>query len=249
MSGSVSVELADLRGYADVVDDIAGYLGKVAGHAETHCVATDFGQLLDPLTGQYVTLLPQMHSLLAEQVTRMRTSVVAIDRTLQGFIDTDAQEAARHGAQVTVTDDGRSASYYGNPMTQMSNPTPDESELPEIDFGFPFDQLAWAMEKICSYDVRREVTDYLVGDVVEVSKQSNAWYFVGSATSSYAWYLRNANVTVAKTWSGDAFEATQTRMEEWVDALEQQGVDFDQIAKHLSDIAVTQSRWPSLPLT
>lgn len=237
MAGEVTVELGDLRGYADVVDDVARYLGRVSGYADTHCVSTDFGQLLDPLAEEYVSLLPQIKQLLADQVELMEASALAIDQTLRDFRTTDAAEAERHGARVTITDDGKSATYHGNPLTDLSSPSPDESELPEVDFGFPFDQLAWALEKICGYDVRREVTDWLVGDVVEVSKQSSAWYMVGSATSSYSWWLQNANIIVAKTWTGDAATSTIDRMEEWKETLEQQGTDFDQVGKHLADIA------------
>ncbi|RYB94502.1 hypothetical protein EUA93_09195 [Nocardioides oleivorans] len=237
MGTQVTVEISDLRGYADVVDDMATYLGRASGYADTHCNATDFGLLLDPLASDYSALLPRMKTLLSDQVALMKANATAIDQTLQDFLTTDAQEAERHGGQATITDDGTSASYYGNPLTEFGSPTPDESDLPEIDFGFPFDQLAWALEKICGYDVRREVTDYLAGDVVEVSRQSNAWYMVGSATGSYSWCLRNANVIVARTWTGDAAESTIQRMDEWKESLDQQGTDFHQVGAHLADIA------------
>ncbi|UUZ61521.1 hypothetical protein [Nocardioides sp. B-3] len=237
MSNATTVELGDLRGYADVVDDVSGYLRKTSSFADSHCTRTDFGKLLDPLAAGYASLLPQIKQLLADQISLMGASAVAIDRTLQDFRTTDGREAERHGGRATITDDGRSATYYGNPLTDFGSPSPTESELPEIDFGFPFDQLARAPETVCGYDVRREVTDWLVGDVVEVSKQSNAWYTVGSATSSYSRYLRNANVIVAKTWTGDAASATIIRMDEWKEILDKQGIDFDRVAKHLADIA------------
>lgn len=237
MGNGYTVELADLRGYSDVVDDISRYLGRTSGYADRHCSSTDFGKMLQPLSAEYSSLLPQMREMLADQVELMQASAAAIDRTLRDFRITDAEEAERHGGRGRISNDGKSVTYYGNPMTRLSSPAPRESELPEVDFGFPFDQLAWALEKICSYDIRREVTDFLVGDVVEVSKQSAAWYMVGSATSSYSWYLRNANVTVAKTWTGDAADSTIGRMDEWKEALDDQGTAFDQVAEHLKDIA------------
>lgn len=237
MAGEVTVELGDLRGYADVVDDVSRYLGRVSGYADTHCVTTDFGPMLDKLADEYAALLPQMRQFLAEQVELMEASALAIDRTLRDFRTTDAQEARRHGGRATITDDGRSTAYHGNPMTELGSPSPDESELPEVDFGFPFDQLAWALEKICGYDIRREVTDWLVGDVVEVSKQSNAWYMVGSAATSYSQWLQNADIIVARTWTGDAATSTIDRMEEWKETLDEQGTDFGQVGAHLADIA------------
>lgn len=237
MATAVTVELGDLRGFADVVDDISGYLGRASGYAATHCSSTDFGPMLDPLASDYGTLLPQMQQLLADQVELVRAAAVSLDQTLQDFRTTDAQEAERHGGGVTITDDGKSTTFWGNPLTEFRSPVPNESELPEIDFGFPFDQLAWALEKICGYDVRREVTDWLVGDVVEVSTQSSAWFVVGSATDSYAWHIGNANTIIARTWTGDAADAAVAKMGEWQDALAQQGIDFDQIGAHLSDIA------------
>lgn len=237
MSDAVTVELGDLRGYADVVDDLSRYLGRASGYADSHCVSTDFGKLLDPLAAAYAALLPQIRQQLADQVELMEATAIAIDETVRDFRLTDAQEAERHGGRVTITDDGKSTTYYGNPLTDFRSPAPQESELPEIDFGFPFDQLAWALEKICGYDVRREVTDWLVGDVVEVSKQSSAWYLVGSAATSYAWHLSNANTIVARTWTGDAADSTIQRLEEWRETLDQQGVDLDQVGKHLADIA------------
>lgn len=237
MGNGYTVELADLRGYADVVDDIAGYLGRTSGFAARHCASTEFGKMLEPLSAEYSSLLPQMQEVLSDQVQLMQACSVAIDRTLRDYRRTDAEEAERHGGRGRIGNDGRSVPYYGNPMKTLAAPAPRESELPEVDFGFPFDQLAWALEKICGYDVRREVTDFLVGDVVEVSKQSSAWYTVGSATSSYSWYLRNANVTVAKSWTGDAAEATIARMDEWKEALDEQGDAFHQVGEHLKDIA------------
>ena len=41
MAGEVTVELGDLRGYADVVDDVARYLGRVSGYADTHPIDTN----------------------------------------------------------------------------------------------------------------------------------------------------------------------------------------------------------------
>ncbi len=237
MGNDVVVELADLRGYADVIDEIGGYLKQMAGHAETYCTRTDFGPLLEPMGAAYVQLLPQIKAALAEQVSRMQSSAVAIDATLMDLRSTDLAEAARHGTKVAITNDGNSATYYGNPMTDYRVPSPSESELPEINFGFPFDQLAWALDKVCGYDVRREVTDYLVGDVVEVSAQAATWYSVGSGASSYSWYLDNANTTVAKTWKGDAFESTSAAMTAWVTTLAKQHTDLHQVAQHLEEIA------------
>lgn len=239
MAHRLEVELADLRGYADVVDDIAGYLRKMAGHAETHCPDADFGPLLEPMSAEYSKLVPQLITFMDHQQMRMESSAVALDQTLADLRKTDADQAGRFGPRPLIVDDGKTASFYGNPMgpSDFRDPAPREGDLPEINFGFPFDQLATALNWVCGYDIRREVTDRLVGDVVGLSKQAAAWYTVGSAASSYGMYLDNANQTIAKTWRGDSHTQTSAAMAAWVTSLGKQHTDLHEVAMHLEDIA------------
>ena len=235
-TGALQVDLPDLRAFADLVDGLSSDLAQVANHVDTHCVSTEFGPLLDKLSGEYVSLLPQIKSYFDEQTSRLRTFATALDRTLTDYVITDDGVAERFGSDGITGGGGKSNRFWTQDMP-LSSPTADESELPEIDFGFPFDQLAWAVDTVCGFDVRREVTDIIVGNVVEVSTQSNAWYSASSLVSTTQWNLWRANSWIGATWSGEAALESIGSSEEWVTTFENEAVDLDNVALHLKDIA------------
>ena len=229
------VDLPELRGYAALLDDTTRDLRRCAALADQHCVDADFGKIVEGLTADYATLLPQLKELLDENGTVMRQYAVAIDRTAADFERTDDGVASRfEGDRI---DASRGTARYPAHMVGSSTPHPSEGELPEVSFGFLFDKLAWALEKICGWDVRAEVTDWIAGDTVALSTQAQCWTIIGTRLGAIDGGLGNASKRVTRTWGGYASDVHAIGMIRWDTALASQSTSLKDLGESLRDLA------------
>ena len=157
--GPLHVSLPVLRGYATVLDDVSRDLGGCEALASSYCVDADFGKIVEDLTSDYATLLPQLQELLAENETVMAQYALAIDRTASDFAHTDDGVASRF--QGDGINAGSGTTSFTVSSVGSSTPYAPEGELPEVSFGLLFDRLAWALETFVGWDVRGAVTDWI----------------------------------------------------------------------------------------
>ncbi|PUA79768.1 hypothetical protein [Nocardioides currus] len=233
--GQLRVDLPELRGYATALDDVSRDLGGCEGLANSYCVDADFGKIVEELTSDYAALLPQMKELLAENETVMRQYAVATDRTVGDFERTDDGVASRF--QGDGIDASRGSAFFALAPVGASAPYASEGDLPEVSFGFVFDNLCWALEKFCGWDVRGEVTDWIAGDVVGLSTQASCWEIVGDRLGTTRDNLRTADSRVLKTWEGLAANQHAAGMIVWDTALTDQSDSFKELGQSLKDLA------------
>ena len=234
-AGPLRVELPELRGYANVLDDVSRDLGGCENLASSYCVDSDFGKIVEDLASEYGTLLPQLKELLTENETVMREYAVAVDRSASDFETTDDGVASRFQG------DGIDASQGTAPytLTSVGSSTPYASEggLPEVSFGFLFDKLAWALEEFCGWDIRGAVTDWIAGDVRGLSTQANCWEIVGQRLDTTKGNLTTADLRVGKTWNGQAANSHASGMITWDMALDSQAQGFKDLGESLKSLA------------
>ena len=138
--GPLKVDLPELRGYAAVLDDVARDFGRCESLASGYCHDADFGKIVEDVTTDYATLLPQLKELLAENETVMRQYAAAVDRTAADFERTDDGVASRfHGDGINA---GRGTARFPHTSVGSQRPSASEGELPEVSFGYAFDRLA-----------------------------------------------------------------------------------------------------------
>ena len=62
----VSVELSDLRGWAQQVGRVSTDMGAARDYAASHIADADFGRILELITGPYADLIPKFHTVQAQ---------------------------------------------------------------------------------------------------------------------------------------------------------------------------------------
>jgi uncharacterized protein YukE len=234
-SGPLRVELPELRGYAQALDDISRDLGGCEALAASYCGDADFGKIVEDLTSDYAALLPQLKELLGENETLMRDYAVALDRTAADFARTDDGVSSRFEGD--GIGGGRGTASY--PLTSVGSTTPyaSEGDLPEVSFGFVFDNLCWALEKFCGWDVRAAVTDWIAGDTVGLSTQGSCWEVVGTRLGTTKSNIGSCDSRVFDTWSGQAANTHAAGMIVWDTALSSQADGFKDLGQALKELA------------
>ncbi|WP_370247656.1 hypothetical protein [Nocardioides sp.] len=237
-SRQLEVHLPTMRGYAAYLDRTSADLGAIAHRARTSCSNADFGRMLEDLCGDYETLLPVLHEMLAEQERIMQRYGVAVDALTMDFERTDDGVAQAFGGADSITGGGSTSTAFAGlgPTGSVPTPYPTESEIPEVSFGFVFDKLAWALEEFCGFDVRREVTDYLAGDVVGLTTQAICWEQIGTRVGQHRDGLVVAQRLASTDWEGDAATSHFAAMIGWDQPLEDQTTKLPELGGYLRDL-------------
>lgn len=237
--GPLQVDLPDLRGYAGLTDQLSQDLGAIATMADVYCRDADFGKIVEDLTEDYATLLPQLKTLLDENETVMRAYARALDRGALNYERTDDGVAAQFDGDGITGGGGTNAAKFrpSSPVDYMQSPYPTESSLPEVSFGFVFDKLAWALETFCNWDVRREVTDWIAGDVVDLSTQARCWELISQRLECVRVSLNDGNSLVTETWTGYASAIHSIELIGWDTALTTQRDRLKELGAHLAEVA------------
>ena len=233
--GPLHVSLPVLRGYATVLDDVSRDLGGCEALASSYCVDADFGKIVEDLTSDYATLLPQLQELLAENETVMAQYALAIDRTASDFAHTDDGNASRFQWDGINADSGTTSFTVSS--VGSSTPYAPEGELPEVSFGFLFDRLARAIETFVGWDVRGAVTDWIAGDVQGLSTQASCWEIIGERLDVTRGNLTSADMLLGQTWQGQAADMYAGGMITWDMVLESQAQGFRDLGESLKSLA------------
>lgn len=231
----LEVDLAELRGYADAIDDISRDAGGVEHLVASTCVTTDFGKIVEEMTADYAILLPQVKEVLAETEDRLARYARNVDLTAADFLETDDGVASRFQGDGIDARPGTANFALASVGTQAPSAT--EGELPEVSFGFLFDKLAWALEKFTGWDVRAEVTDWIAGDVVTLSLQADCWRIAGERFSTITDNFTDSSIRIQKTWRGDAAAEEFPKALSWSFVLGDHASAMKDLGANLRDLA------------
>src|SRR5688500_12366153 len=137
MTGQLTVELADLRGWADQVGRAGGDCEHLAGYVSTFVPDGDFGRLLSLLTPDYEALVVRVRDALEVDGARLERTRAGLRHVARRYERTDARVAETFGGAVTVRDDGRVRAGFGDTgATSPAGPTCAGEVLPEVTFGW-----------------------------------------------------------------------------------------------------------------
>jgi uncharacterized protein YukE len=108
--------------------------------------------------------------------------------------------------------------------------------LPEVTFGWVVDQACALVRDLGGPDLRRDITDWVAGDVGKASTQASVWEHAAVSVGAVRRNLAQGAVAVAATWEGAAAEASRGHADAWSGALEDQRDGLARLATHLRDL-------------
>jgi uncharacterized protein YukE len=232
----LQVELADLRGYADLVERGGRAADQVRGDAAASIPDGDFGRILELVTGDYEELLPAFRSILGEDSTRLDATARALRTTAREYAATDRRVAQTFGPGKAITDDGDASGFGDVAPVCLYCPSAGGRELPHVRFGFPWDQACDLAGWVGLPDPREWVTDQIVGDVGKADRQAASWEMYADAARDLRANLDHGRTAIAKTWLGQAADASDGTVADWVAALDRQSAGMRDMGGHLRDM-------------
>lgn len=99
MAADVTVELADLRGWARQVDRAAEDMACARRYATQHIADADFGRILELITGPYAGLISSFHTVLAEDSDRLAKTGDALESVATAYREADARASGQRGSR------------------------------------------------------------------------------------------------------------------------------------------------------
>lgn len=113
---------------------------------------------------------------------------------------------------------------------------PSLGPLPEVSFGGVLNTVDGAIESISGFSLRREVTDFLVGDTEKLSMQVATWKQLAAAVDAVDQNITAGLAEILTTWQGEAAGAMAKHFEQWKAFLEDQAATMLDIAAGLDDL-------------
>ena len=240
MDGQLRVELADLRGYADQVGRAGEACASLADYVATFVPDGDFGRILSLVTPDYEHLVLRVRETLEADSTRLAGTRVGLRHVARRYARTDARVAQRFGAVAAIADDESTGTAFRDvETTAPPGPTCGVEVLPEVTFGWVADQACALVSDLGGPDLRRDITDWVAGDVGKASTQASVWEHSAVSVAAVRRNLAHGAVAVALTWEGSAADASAARRghaEAWSGALEEQRDGLARVAAHLRDV-------------
>lgn len=246
MATDVTVELADLRGWARQVGRASDDLASAQGYATQHVADADFGRILELITGPYAGLIGSFHTVLREDSGRLDATGEALRSVAAAYQEADARASGRlthlPGGQVgAITDDGVANGFddRGSPTAALVSPGGAGAgmpELPEVSFGFLFDKVCDLVVWVGGPDPREKVTRWLAGDIDKAARHVSAWQAVADCLDVVQANLDGGRSSITNTWSGDAAGAAVAHLARWTSSLNEQAGAMRKMGQHLWDM-------------
>jgi uncharacterized protein YukE len=237
MDGQLRVELADLRGYADQVGRAGEACGSLADYVATFVPDGDFGRILSLITPDYEHLVLRVGETLEGDSVRLVGTRAGLRHVAHRYARTDARVAQTFGAGAAIADDESAGPAFRDvETTAPPGPTCAGEVLPEVTFGWVADQACALVRDLGGPDVRREITDWVAGDVGKASTQASVWGHAAVSVAAVRRNLVHGAVAVATTWEGVAAEAARGHADAWAGALGEQSDGLTRVAAHLRDV-------------
>ena len=241
MDGQLTVELADLRGWAAQVGRAGDDCAYVADYVTTFAPDGDFGRVLSLIRADYEMFCDRAREVLALEAGRLSDTGAALRLAAAGYARTDARVAQDLDVRAACTDDGRVARGFDD-TGPTTPPLPEcgGEVLPTVSFGGLFDQAHELLVQLGAPDVRSWATEFVGGDIGKAMSQASAWEHAGRALTAVSGNLSHGSQRVARTWEGSAAQSSRTYSRDWIGALDLQGDTMARVAAHLRD-AVEQA--------
>lgn len=236
MGGQLTVELADLRGWAGQVGRAGGDCTDLGAYVAANVPDGDFGRILSLITGDYEGMATNVHAALGLDGTRLDGTGTALDTAATNYAHKDAQVAQDFGVGAAITDDGHAGGFHDSGTTTAAAPSSSGEDLPEVSFGWIFDKACELIDWLGGPDLRAEVTEQIAGDVGKASLQASAWENASTAMGAVCGNLTRGVGTIDRTWQGRAALASGSYLDSWVTALDGQGKAMAQIGSYLRDM-------------
>jgi hypothetical protein len=241
MDGRLSVELADLRGWADQVGRAGDDCAYLADYVTSFVPDGDFGSVLAPIRADYEHFCAQARDVLEVDARRLKNTGAALRHAAAGYARTDSRVAKDFDEGAPVTDDGSVSQRFHD--TGPSTPPPPQCDgevLPAVTFGALFDQANELLIQIGGPDIRSGLTDFVTGDIGKALSQASVWDDAGRALAAVSGNLSHGSVLVARSWEGAGAVSARHYSEIWIGALDLQSDTLARVAQYLRD-AVEQA--------
>jgi len=236
MDERLTVELADLRGWADQVGRAGDDCAYLADYLTSFVPDGDFGPILAPIRADYERLAGRVREVISLESDRLDDTGAALRHAAASYARTDARVAQDLGVAAAVTDDGRAGRGFHD--TGPSTPPAPEyggEVLPVVTFGWALDQANEVVTRIGGPDIRSWVTDRVAGDIGKAAAQASAWEHAGRALVAVRGNLARGSQAVARSWDGAAAASSRSYTDAWLGALERQSDTLAGVAAHLRD--------------
>lgn len=237
MDGQLRVELADLRGYADQVGRAGEACASLADYVATFVPDGDFGRILSLITPDYEHLVLRVREALEADSARLAGTRVGLRHVARRYARTDTRVARRFGAGAAIADDETTGPAFRDvEATAPPGPTCGGEVLPEVTFGWVADQACALVRDLGGPDLRREITDWVAGDVGKACTRASVWGASAASVGAVRRNLAHGAIAVGATWEGSAAEASRGHADAWTVALQEQGDGLARVAGHLHDV-------------
>ncbi|GAB3970488.1 hypothetical protein V1634_22875 [Plantactinospora veratri] len=243
---TVSVELSDLRGWAQQVGRVSADMGSARDYAAGQIADADFGRILELITGPYAGMIPKFHNVLSEDGLRLGKTRDGLNTSATAYREADERSSGRltrlaGGQTGLVTDDGEANGFGdpGSPAGALVAPGGGGAgmpDLPEVSFGFVFDKVCDLVVWVGGPDPREKVTRWLAGDIDKAARHVEAWRAVAQCLDLAQANLASGRQAITRTWSGDAANAATAHVDRWTASLTEQAGAMRKMGDHLWDM-------------
>jgi uncharacterized protein YukE len=241
MDGQLTVELADLRGWARQVGRAADGCGYLADYVRSFAPDGDFGPILALIRSDYERLVARVDEVLAVDAARLAETQAALQHAATRYAHTDARVAQDFGVGVAIVDDGRVDPRFGDTGPTTPEPPVCGGEvLSMISLTWGFSQANDLLVSIGGPDLRRELTDLVAGDIGKALTQASVWESSAQALAAIRGNLAHGSEVVGRSWAGEAASSSRALTDGLVAELGSQSDTLALVAEHLRD-AVAQA--------
>jgi hypothetical protein len=236
VNGQLSVDLADLREWADQVGRAGRHCRDLAAYHQTCVPDGDFGRILAPIRPEYELCAVQTRDALAVAAVRLDDTGSALLQAAQAYARTDSRAAHRFGSGAGMVGDGPSGgAFHDRGVTAPQCPTSHGLALPELTFGWSLDEVVRLAQHAWGWDIRAEITGQITGDVGRALTQAEAWDNAGAALAVIGHNVAHGATAVTATWEGDAWTSSHHYALDWIRALDALSRGMTRAAHYLRD--------------
>jgi uncharacterized protein YukE len=240
VDGQLTVELADLRGWADQVGRAGGDCAYLADYVTTYVPDGDFGRILALIRPDYEHLVLVVRDSFETSGRRLGAAGDGLRHCAERYAAIDARIAHDLHPDARSHHDRRGDRRVSPHFRDRGGATPTApvcggEVLPEVTVGWGFAHVCDLISHWGGPDLRHELVDEVSGDIGKALAQASVWEHAAQSLSAVRGTLADGSTLVGRTWEGRAASASRDHIEEWVEALGSQSDALFLVAEHLRD--------------